>query len=445
MTVQIPAVAASEEAEGSLTVGPNGEQFSTISEACAAAVSGDRILVSAGTYVENPTIPDGVRLRGKWFAQDVIIQGTVTIAGTGTVREVTVRAPDGQKGVYANLASDKLLALVNIVVQGTTSSLDLVHIEGSGVVAVTTGLYHNGGTSSGAVFRLSGGSLMAAGALVGNVGSATDYLLVDGGVAHVGLMTFQSSALYTCTDGVEVSAGAAYVGNMVAPEGLEPFTNCLHVSSDGVTVEWAGSPLRGSTYDLLVDGGLVGTGTRLDLDAPMVRGKTSYPAGYRDVADTAFNFDTHTGWATYSDTTHSSGSPQTFSDGVRAQWTNDGGSSIVTYRDGDEDYWAGNEIQPGEAGESYSIRIDFTYQPSAPNSHAVLELDIGSAPLGGSSVPIVRRTISAVKGTTVQYASVGFPIYCLNTFLSNGGTVLLTTDGADWSVYDKVISLFRIH
>lgn len=65
--------------------------------------------------------------------------------------------------------------------------------------------------------------------------------------------------------------------------------------------------------------------------------------------------------------------------------------------------------------------------------------------LGGSSTPIVRRTITASKGIAIQYASVGFSVYCLATFLANGGHLSLTTSGADWDVYDKVISIFRIH
>ena len=47
--------------------------------------------------------------------------------------------------------------------------------------------------------------------------------------------------------------------------------------------------------------------------------------------------------------------------------------------------------------------------------------------------------------TATQYVSVGFPIYCLDTFLANGGMITMTANGGDIDIYDKVITLIRIH
>lgn len=385
----VEAVAAGGGVDGALTVGTSGaEQYTTITAALAVASSGDEVVISKGTYAEDITIPDGVRVRGNHFAQGVIIDGTVTFAGSGTLREITVRCPDdGSHGIVATLAAGKLTLLVDVVLLGTGGSGDLVRKDGAGILAVTFGLFHNGGATTGAVIRVLGGTFIAAGPVGGNVGSCADFFKVDGGTLLVPQCVFQSSALYTATDFLDLEDGAAYLDTILAPKSAEPFTNCVHISGDGVTCEVYGSPLRSSTYDLLIDGALAGTGTTIEIEAPIERSKYSAPAGYRDVAVTSFNFEARSGWASYTDTTHTSGSPQTFSDGVRAQWTNNAGSKLVDYRPGKTELWSGNLINPGVAGEAYELRIDFTYQPSASNSYADLILDIGSDPLGAHPYP----------------------------------------------------------
>lgn len=151
------------------------------------------------------------------------------------------------------------------------------------------------------------------------------------------------------------------------------------------------------------------------------------------------------GWGSYQDTARTSGSPQVFADGVRQILTNNAGVTLNDYLPTPQELWADNKITPTGVGEAYDLRVDFTYQPSAGNRSIELILDIGSDPLGVDSIPIVRRTITAARGTVVQYGSVGFTIYCLSAFNTNGGTILLEAIGANFNVYDCVITLVRNH
>jgi len=149
------------------------------------------------------------------------------------------------------------------------------------------------------------------------------------------------------------------------------------------------------------------------------------------------------GWASYVDTTHTSGSPQAYSSGTRTQWTNDGGTTIDTYAPNGA-LWSSDKITPTAVGEAYELRIDFTIDPGGPSAVLSLELDIGADPFGGSSVVIVSRSFSLAKGAVVQSVSAGFPIYCLATFVANGGALALTSSvSAD--IYDKRITIVRVH
>lgn len=444
-TTNIPTGVApgSDSAEQGLLVGP-GRPYTTVAAALADAVSGDLVIVDSGTYAESFTVPDGVRIKGRELAQETIIQGTITCTGTATLRELEVQAPASSRGIYANLGAGKLLVLVGCVVKGTSGTSPLVECDGSGIVAVTTGLYHNGGSVSAPFILVSGGTFIGAGDIIGNVGSVSDVLKITGGTCVIeGGIGVQSSALYSATDGIEVAGGTIVVNSFTVPDAT-PLTNGIHISADGVTGTVYGPAVIGSTYDILVDGGLTGTGSTLTVSSPINRSRTSWPSGYRDTATTRGNFVTEQGWASYTDTTHTSGSPQTLTNGTRTQWTNDAGTKLEDYRPGGAPLWSGNKITPNSLGDAYTLRVDFTYQPAGVNAYIDFELDIGSDPFGASSIPIVRRTIAAGKGTAIQYASVGFPIYCLSTFLANGGTIAVTAQGANVDIYDKVITLVRV-
>ena len=83
-------------------------------------------------------------------------------------------------------------------------------------------------------------------------------------------------------------------------------------------------------------------------------------------------------------------------------------------------------ITPIDLGDSYDLRLDFTINAKTGSPTLLdLVLDIG----GGASptINIVNRTISLVR-TPPYTISVGFPIFCLGTFLTNGGQFFVNTD-----------------
>jgi hypothetical protein len=425
--------------------------YTTLAAALAAASSGDEIICQGINEALNTTVPDGVRVRGDHFAQETIISSAdgvspaLTMAGAGTLRELTVVTPN-TSGVPAidctGLAAGKLVVLFNVAVQGGGSGIGLKG-AGSGVVAAIQGFYHNGGTLEQLCLHTSG-TMLGCGWIT-NAGVAGDVLKVTGGTARLSVMQSQDSDLYSCTDYLEISGGRLIVSDLELPDnGKECATNAIHISGDGIDLEVTGPALHGSTWDVLVDAGLVGTGTRAHVLNEADFSKYSYPAGYRDVADTRGNFGSQTGWATYVDTTHTVGSPQVLSAGTRTQWTNDAGTKNETYRPGVTPMWSSNKITPSRIGEAYTLRVDFIINPAATNGLCTVEVDIGSDPFGASSVPILNDTFSLVKGAIAQSISRTYTIFCLDTFFANGGAVAITCDKAA-DVYDKRITLVRIH
>jgi len=102
------------------TVAPSGGDFSTITEAVAAAEDGDTILIRPGTYTES-----------------VVIDKDITVMGDGDPGEVIVRIPDdGQEaapgeGAFAFRLKDADVDLGHLTLQGDA--------RGPGAVVVVSG------------------------------------------------------------------------------------------------------------------------------------------------------------------------------------------------------------------------------------------------------------------------------------------------------------------
>lgn len=164
------------------------------------------------------------------------------------------------------------------------------------------------------------------------------------------------------------------------------------------------------------------------------------------IQDTVDTLNSVTGWAYYQDSTHTSGSPLAVNN-ARVQFTvnGSGANTNTTYLpSGMSNLWAGDKITPENIGDAYEVRVDFTAEMNSANGYAELQIDIGS----GSQINIVTRTVTFAKGTGVaQKFSFGFPIFCLSTFVSNGGKIYLdTSSGSDnMDVYDKAVFISRIN
>lgn len=91
-----------------------------------------------------------------------------------------------------------------------------------------------------------------------------------------------------------------------------------------------------------------------------------------------------------------------------------------------------NKITPIHAGDSYDFRLDLpvTAKTGTP-TRLTVKLDIG----GGAtpSTVIVERDINTSK-TPPYNISIGFPIFCLTTFVTNGGQIFLSTDSGTITV-----------
>lgn len=151
-----------------------------------------------------------------------------------------------------------------------------------------------------------------------------------------------------------------------------------------------------------------------------------------------------TGWASYEDTTHTSGSPQALTGGTRAEWTNDGSTANETYSPGGATLWGSDRITPSALGESYVVRVDFTINPGTAGGAVKLDVDVGSAPFSGTSDVIIEGSQLLALGSAIQSVSWTFQTSCLSSMLANGAAIgIVSSVAAD--VYDKKITISRIH
>ena len=148
------------------------------------------------------------------------------------------------------------------------------------------------------------------------------------------------------------------------------------------------------------------------------------------------------GWANYSDTAYTIGSPLTVNN-ARVQLTVNGlgGATEDGYLPAQSTaLWSTNSnyIISDNIGNAYDIRVQFTGDPVGITERIDLEFDIGGA---GTNI-ITTRTISAPKGGDAADFSTTTALFSLGTFVTNGCKVYLnsTGDGSNWSIYD--ISIF---
>ena len=98
-------------------------------------------------------------------------------------------------------------------------------------------------------------------------------------------------------------------------------------------------------------------------------------------------------------------------------------------------------ITPVNIGDAYDVRVslEITAKTASPNVIDIV-LDIGGA--AGITIPIAEVQIPVV--TSVPFTVTGaIPIFCLSTFVTNGGTLFFSTDAGTLTVAARSIFIKR--
>jgi hypothetical protein len=154
----------------------------------------------------------------------------------------------------------------------------------------------------------------------------------------------------------------------------------------------------------------------------------------------------NTGWAIYASTAYTSGAKLSIAATTRTKITlnSSGGASTNAYvADGDSDYYniSTGKIMPTAAGDAYDVRLIFSCDVAGSGvAYVDADLDIGGA------IGIVAQETKVVsKGSSVENKILlSWPIFCLSTFVSNGGEIYLTPD-TNMDFWDFSILITKTH
>lgn len=141
------------------------------------------------------------------------------------------------------------------------------------------------------------------------------------------------------------------------------------------------------------------------------------------------------GWASYSTTTYTNASPFTVSPNTTVTLPNNANNSITSDLPlGVTAFYNGttNKITPVAIGDAYTVNVRFkaTSTGALGNDYLELGLDIGS----GS--PVIKET-QFFRGMGVeQYFNFVLPVFSLSTFVTNGGTLQITSHNGTLNIYD---------
>jgi hypothetical protein len=151
-----------------------------------------------------------------------------------------------------------------------------------------------------------------------------------------------------------------------------------------------------------------------------------------------------TGWAVYRDTTYTSGSPLTITQGSTDTILNDGGNNIDTYLPTNVTTFyneSTNKITPQNVGDYYILTIRFKAQNTNVFGYATVGVDIG-----GSLGVRFKEVIIFPKGvSTTHDFSIEMPFYSLDTFIANGGIPKLNAELGNVTMWDIEFQIARTH
>lgn len=147
------------------------------------------------------------------------------------------------------------------------------------------------------------------------------------------------------------------------------------------------------------------------------------------------------GWAQYTDTTYTSGSPFSVSADTDTNVPNDGGSVLDDQKPSDVASFYSGGLITGREGDGILITVDLKALPTNANTTTIeFWFDIG-----GSIGELYRRILTFPKGNGVE-RPVNFTVggYTLDTWEANGATVKCRANGTV-DLYDIRYVITRTH
>lgn len=167
--------------------------------------------------------------------------------------------------------------------------------------------------------------------------------------------------------------------------------------------------------------------------------KTVTNANSADAESRIASLEGDLGWANYVDSVYTSVSPLLLNagNGYTAALTIDGlggGSTSAQWPAGVAEPWntTTNKLVATEDGSKYTYRLEFKAQDGAQSVLLDVFIDIG-----GAIGEISRRSVSVAKGASVETSVEIYSSYFTGaTFVTNGGTINVATDGETMSIWD---------
>jgi hypothetical protein len=148
------------------------------------------------------------------------------------------------------------------------------------------------------------------------------------------------------------------------------------------------------------------------------------------------------GWVEFKDTQHTEANRQNLTALESNKITINAGSTILTQKPtGGENLWdaVNNKIRPINLGDAYNVRIDFKATIASNDGYFDFALNIGGA-IGNA---VAELKVFPKGMGVIHNFSLDFPIYTLNTFVENGGELILNPSHA-MTIFDKRIIIFKI-
>lgn len=271
-----------------LLSGGEATEHVSITQALAAASSGDTVMIWPGTYAEPPlTIPAGVAVRGAIDGGTVKLDGflstgnRVVLSNGSSLHNMQITLPSDFKGaIVFDGGVGESAEVGNIKLIGNGANGYGVQVEGSGLF-IADGIEYLSGACD-VVVDIAGGSAILRN-LSALTGTMEEYLVVNGG-SDVGLLNFFVSDSVTATTHVNVVDATLTATNAF----LSGATNAVRLGATH-SVVMAASRLVGDTNDILVDPGVT-DGSFQFLSGKFDARKFSADPAYQAQADVLVTF-----------------------------------------------------------------------------------------------------------------------------------------------------------